>query len=145
MDDPPAIRRTPLLRERHFGAWEGLNIAEIRERFGPDTQPEGSEPYAEIYARIVDALGLIWRETLDGRSAGVALVAGHGGSMRLLIAHALGAGPEAWQRIRLDNTSVSVVTYHGETPEKARGRLLLVNDTAHLTYRPSPAAALLPK
>jgi broad specificity phosphatase PhoE len=145
MDAPPPIRRTHLVRERSFGAWEGLNIAEIRERFGVDAQPEDSEPYAAVYARMVDALALIWEEALKDRDSAVVLLAGHGGSLRLLIAHALGAGPEAWQRIRLDNTGVSVVTYHGATAEDARGRVLLVNDTAHLTYRPSSVAAPLPK
>jgi broad specificity phosphatase PhoE len=122
----------PLLRERSYGNWEGLTTAEIRERYGPHTQPEGAEPLEEVRARITRAFQRIWQDTLTGRDHGVALVVGHGASLRYFFALALGISNDAVRRLQMDNTGLSVVTFRGESADRFEGRLLFLNDTSHL-------------
>jgi broad specificity phosphatase PhoE len=128
----PNIIPVPLLRERSFGNWEGLTTAEIREQFGPQSQPEDAEPYPDVQERIREAFSWIWRETLRDSSRATALVVGHGGSLRFFFAIALGISTEAVRRIQMENTGLSIVVFRGESPETAEGRLLLLNDTSHL-------------
>ncbi len=50
----------------------------------------------------------------------------------MLLAFALGLGPEAAYAFRLNNTSLSAATFLGLGSSKSKGRIILVNDTAHL-------------
>ena len=129
-----------LLRERHFGAWQGLEGDELRAaraKSGSDT-PEGGETEAQVFARMRDALDVIVThlETSPGTDSRTGLVYGHGGSLRALLCLALGLGADDMRRFRLDNTSLSVVEIEGiykeEQVEIRGGRLLCVNETAHL-------------
>jgi broad specificity phosphatase PhoE len=128
---PPTLKQLHLLRERSFGSWEGLTAAEVRAQFGDAPHPEDGEQYAAVYDRMLTALAHIWDDTA-ATERGVALVVGHGGSLRMLLARALHVGLEESRRFRLDNTGISVVTFRGMTAETSEGRLLVVNDTAHL-------------
>lgn len=143
---PPA-RPTPLLRERGFGSWEGLTPAEARARFPGMEEPADGERWADAYARVRQALEMIWREAAATAAAAlseedaaatpastVALIVGHGGTLRAVLSLALGADVETVRRFHLDNVSLSIVEFRGETLEKSRGRILLVNDTAHLFF-----------
>jgi broad specificity phosphatase PhoE len=60
------------------------------------------------------------------------IIVGHGGSLRMLLARALGLGAEAAYAFRLNNTSLSAATFRGLDTPKNKGRIVLVNDTAHL-------------
>ncbi len=130
------IQRTPLLRERNFGAWEGLTNAEVRAQFGDLLQPEDGEPHEEVFDRMRAALNLIWHHTLieQDREFANVLVVGHGGSLRMMLARALGAGISEARRFRLTNTSISVVTFTGESADSAEGGIQVVNDAAHLSW-----------
>lgn len=127
----PTLARLHLLRERSFGSWEGLTAAEVRAQFGDAPHPEDGEQYAAVYDRMLTALTHIWDDTAD-TERGVALIVGHGGSLRMLLARALHVGIEESRRFRLDNTGVSILTFRGVTADTSEGRLLVVNDTAHL-------------
>lgn len=136
---------TPLLRERGFGAWEGLTSADVRARYSDGAplwtapqNPPGSETWGEVWERMGAAFQHI-RERLpevserDSRSVVRSVViAGHGGSLRMLLARALGLGPEAAYAFRLNNTSLSAATFLGLGTTQIKGRIVLVNDTAHL-------------
>ncbi|MES2465116.1 MAG: histidine phosphatase family protein [Armatimonadota bacterium] len=136
---------TALLRERGFGEWEGLTSVEIRSRYSNGAplwtaplNPPGSETWAAVGQRMEKALHHV-REHLppvapDAQmplTRSVVLV-GHGGSLRMLLAFALGLGPEAAYAFRLNNTSLSAATFLGLGSSKSKGRIILVNDTAHL-------------
>ena len=89
------LRLDPRLRERGFGAWEGLTSTEIEDRFAESHQrwlsgkgagADDAEPFAAFAARIhaflEDAVGQHVGETV--------LVIAHGGSIRVI--HALATG-----------------------------------------------------
>lgn len=125
---------TPLLRETHMGRWEGLTQAEIQAADGEllalyrsdpgRYRPPGSERVESSFGRILQAMAAI-RESCPGDDV---VVVGHGGSLRAVVCHALGGGPELLGRIRLDNASLSIV----EERSDREPRLLLLNDTSHL-------------
>jgi len=133
----PPLHTTPLLRERSFGAWQGLTTAEIRVRRGAgETEPPHGETERQVWDRMLNALRRIAAAHADAPegSAAVVLVFGHGGSLRSLLAHAVGAGSETMRAFRLDNTSLSVIELAPDThsPVNITGRIVLLNDTAHL-------------
>jgi broad specificity phosphatase PhoE len=89
------IRIDPRLRERSFGAWEGLTAEEIEERFsdahrrwqaGEGPGADDAEPFDAFAARISRFL----EEVLELHPAESVLVISHGGSIRVI--HALAAG-----------------------------------------------------
>lgn len=80
-------------REIDVGTWSGLTWPEVAEqdpetlaawRGGQDVRRGGGETFAELRARVADALG-----DLDGRF-GTVVVFTHGGCIRLGVAAALG-------------------------------------------------------
>ena len=89
------VRLDPRLRERGFGAWEGLTSAEIEKRFGEAPRrwragegpgADDAEPFEDFSARVSDFLADVLR--LHPREQ--VLVVSHGGSIRAI--HALAAG-----------------------------------------------------
>lgn len=126
------------LRERDFGAWEGLTASEIRARFPGHAEPENGEAWQAVWTRMNRALGAIWDEharpaTGDpAQPPPVVLVVGHGGSLRAFVCRALGVGHEHIRRFRLDNTCLSIAEFWGPSLEQSQGRIALLNDTAHL-------------
>jgi probable phosphoglycerate mutase len=88
------VRPEPRLREIALGAFEGLTVDEVRERFpgayerrGCDIagfRPQGGESFADVQARAVAALA----ELKD--LCGNVLVVAHGGVNRTVLCHALG-------------------------------------------------------
>lgn len=89
-----AISPVAALREIDLGAWEGLSVAEVQQRFpgayeerGQDLahfRPPGGESFADVAARALPALLKIARST----SEPVLLVA-HAGVNRALLCHLL--------------------------------------------------------
>lgn len=78
-------------RERGFGDWEGLAVAEIPadelQRFWNDPvgyTPPGAEPFVDFRARVLAA----WRDLLDTREPRTLLIT-HGGVIRVLVAEVL--------------------------------------------------------
>ncbi len=89
------IRLDPRLRERGFGAWEGLTTAEIEARF-PDAHRRwqtGEGPGAddaETFVAFAARIGSFLEDVLDRHPDEVVLVVAHGGSIRVV--HALANG-----------------------------------------------------
>jgi broad specificity phosphatase PhoE len=89
------VRFDPRLRERSFGAWEGLTSAEIEERFeeahrrwqaGEGAGAEDAEAFDAFGKRVNSFLA----DVLERHPDETVLVIGHGGSIRVI--HALAAG-----------------------------------------------------
>lgn len=88
------VRPEPRLREIALGAFEGLTVDEVRERFpgayerrGCDIAgftPQGGESFADVQKRAVAAL------TELAPLCGNVLVVAHGGVNRTILCHALG-------------------------------------------------------
>jgi alpha-ribazole phosphatase len=104
---------TPLLREKHFGQWEGLTYKEAEQRFPAewrawladpsDARPPGGETYREVEARV---LPCVRRVVLDhvGRTV---LILAHGGVNRVILCRALGLSLYRVFRIEQDYACVN--------------------------------------
>lgn len=117
----------PRLRERSFGSWEGKTNAEVGHAPGSGERAPDAELAELVWERVLASLETIW-ETQEP----VSLIVGHGGSLRAVLAHAAGLPVEGMARFQLANTALSVVRFTGTTWKEAQGRLVSVNDTAHL-------------
>jgi broad specificity phosphatase PhoE len=89
------IRLDPRLRERSFGAWEGLTTEEIefsfpdergRWRAGVGAGAPDAEPFEAFAARVSSFVQEVGRRHVDEQ----VLVVAHGGTIRVV--HALAAG-----------------------------------------------------
>ena len=89
------VRIDERLRERSFGAWEGLTIEEIEERYreahdrwrsGEGPGADDAEAFDAFAARVHSFLDDVLRRHPDE----TVLVVGHGGSIRVI--HALAGG-----------------------------------------------------
>lgn len=89
------LRLDARLRERNFGAWEGLTSTQIEEqqgesflrwRSGDGHGADDAEPYAEFFARVSSFV----EEIADRHPGKTVLVVAHGGSVRAVLALAEG-------------------------------------------------------
>jgi alpha-ribazole phosphatase/probable phosphoglycerate mutase len=116
------VRVEPALRELDFGELEGLTYDEVARRH-PALWAEwmarptevtfpGGESYAMLRARVLAAADGLRRAHTG---SAIALVA-HGGSLRTIVADALGLADADVFRIDLSYAAVSVVDWLGATP-----------------------------
>ena len=131
------VRPLPGLREKDFGAWEGLTQADLERDHGElwhryhvrrdlDARVPGGETWPQVQARVSAAL----RQVLDAHPGAddAVLLVGHGGSGRALILEALQAPLPTLLRLHLDNASLSRLDFRSE----ADSRVIFLNDTSHL-------------
>lgn len=97
------VNADPRLRESSLGDWEGLDRAQVAERFpdqfeawisGARTNPGNGETAADV-ARRAHALV---RE-LEGQASGTVVLVAHGGSLKALAASLLGLPAPSWSLI----------------------------------------------
>ena len=93
------------LRERHFGSWQGLTMAEIEERYPDDAKRwaagepivEASiEPFPAVVERVSDGLRDVVARVGEN---GTAVVVTHGGAARAGCVGLLGWPPAIWHTI----------------------------------------------
>lgn len=128
-----AVREEKDLREVDFGAWEGLSLTEISERYArelelwtsdPAAAPPDGESVVAVHRRATRV-----RDKLLARFPGqTVLVVAHGMLLAVLVAVALDVPAEAAFRMRLETTGLSGVDWYPE----GFARLTLFNDTKHL-------------
>ena len=113
----PAPIADPRLRERGYGAFEGLTRHECAERFPgvwerymADRQavPPGAEPQAEVVERITAALTEIAGLAHELSDSGAILVVSHGGTIRSFVHAATGVIPPP-----LENGTVFRINFAG--------------------------------
>ena len=123
------------LREFSYGAWEGLTLKEVQTQ-DPElfdarftrgdnafSAPDGETSY-DILNRVQRFLQSVEKRHSPDDNL---LIVGHGGSMRALALCLLGLTDESFWKLRVGNTSVSVIS------NQSRGRVLeLWNDMHHL-------------
>jgi phosphoserine phosphatase len=128
------IETSELLREVNLGAWQGLTLQEIQERFPSEyaayrsdavaNRPPGAERIESVIARVSAFLEKV---TVDCAQETIVVVA-HGGTIRGALCWALDSGPLLYRRIKLANAGItSIEVIAGDTPTVTR-----VNDTCHL-------------
>lgn len=129
-----SVKTTPLLRERRFGDWEGLTQEEIIERGDKHIldayraavvadMPPNAESMESVWNRLSQAL----EEIISLHTEGQVAVVGHGGSLRVMLCHAMRAPMECVKHIWLDNACLNLVEFNGD-----RSWVRLMNDTSHL-------------
>lgn len=127
----PLVVRDALI-ETDFGTWEGLSFAEARERDpelhgrwlgSQEVAPPGGESFAAVGRRVLAELDEIV-ETYAGQT--VVLVS-HVTPIKMILRHALAAGPELLYRLHLDLASLSEAQFFPDGGSSVR----LVNDTSH--------------
>lgn len=127
-----ALVEEPNLRERHYGRAQGLTWAEAAVRW-----PLGEAAHHRDWAMAVpdvEALAALRRravsvvsDLLDRHRDDTAIVVSHGGTLVQIIADLFGLPEDTWPRIRMSNTSVTVVEGGASDPV-----VRLLNDVCHL-------------
>ena len=128
------------LREIELHQWEGLPLEEISRRFPEQflawrsrpgeflmqsTNGEAQYPVRSLYSRV----GLFWNHVLTTCAGKSVLLVTHSGTIRALIACALGLGTEHFHSFQQSNCGVSRLRF---SPDSRQARLELLNDTVHL-------------
>ncbi len=128
------------LRERGFGAWEGLAFDQIAKQFRAaesggyawhEVRPPGGESFVEVWARLktlVDELFTTRKQTA---------IVTHGGTCSLLLAHLLRGSVETARAFRFKNTGLTELIRRPE----GQFQLLRYNDTSHLAEGSALAGA----
>lgn len=127
----PLVTREGLV-ETDFGAWEGLSFAEARDRdpelhgrwLGSlDVAPPGGESFAAVTTRVLAELA----DVVARYGGGTVVLVTHVTPIKVVLRHALLAGPELLYRLHLDLASLSEVHFYPDGAASVR----LVNDTGH--------------
>lgn len=132
-----AIHNDSQLRERCYGAFEGLLYSEIEQRYPAEyalwqarnidaVMPPGeraAESFRQFYRRAVDAIGH-WAERYSGRT--IAIVA-HGGVLECAYREAVGKSLDSPRDFQVRNASINRFAY-------SQGKLSLTHwgDVGHL-------------
>ena len=112
------IRAVPELREMYFGDWEGMPLAEIREKYPNELEkreadvvhfepPGGGESIAALSTRIVPC----FQRIIEEKEGGDILIVGHGGVNRVILCHALGLDLERIFRIQQDYGCLNIIDF----------------------------------
>lgn len=122
--EPRGLAAVPVdaLREISLGAWEGLSVEEVRQRFPGDyerrgadlsgTAPAGGESFAMAQQRAWAAL-----ETILAQAEGAILVVAHAGVNRALICRMLGIPLARLFSLGQDYAAMNVLEFPpGKTP-----------------------------
>jgi probable phosphoglycerate mutase len=125
------VRRDPRLRERYYGDWEGLTMAEVAKRWpesyarrsaGADAADLGHriERPADVMKRMAEAL----RQAADTAPEATTVVVTHGGSARYGMAELLG-----WPLEQLGSLYALVNCHYSELRlDPARGWMLYAHN-----------------
>ncbi|HLK16331.1 MAG TPA: histidine phosphatase family protein [Fimbriimonadaceae bacterium] len=138
------VETTDLLRERCFGAWEGLPYGEITAQFqaaaaevGSDVNlvraPGGGESFADLWDRLDSIVAELWEARQN-----VAVIT-HGGTCAVLLARLLQGNLSTRQSFRLANGSITELSRQYDF-----FRITRYNETRHLDAladRTAPAEA----
>jgi alpha-ribazole phosphatase len=106
------------LREIRLGAWEGLSVTEVRQRFPgeyekrgenfPDYRPPNGESFSDLRGRIVPVF-----ERIVSEMEGNVLIVGHAGVNRTILCHVLGMPLENLFRLQQQWGSLSILVWKG--------------------------------
>lgn len=135
--DSASLMLEPRLREINFGKFEGLTMAEIRDRYPQEAAAWQADNHGNPHdGETLDAVAQRVGAFLDELRAQSApekrtLIVAHGGTLGILLSLAVGADPRRWWQFRLLNCMVNEVAL---TP---RGSILRrFNDGEHFIGTP---------
>jgi glucosyl-3-phosphoglycerate phosphatase len=134
------VRPDPRLRERYFGDWQGLTMAEVSERYpaeharwthGEDVVGAGVETLDELGKRVSEALQDAAALAPPG---GTVVVATHGAAARQGVGHLLGWPPAQLRTLRALQNCHWVELTHAD----GRGWQLAAYNVGPFPARPVP-------
>lgn len=106
------------LREKQFGAWEGLPREEIQRRFPgeweewttnpADAKPTGGESYREVSVRVMAQL----REILERHIGEKVAMLSHGGVNRVILCHVLDLELKHLARIEQRYAALNLIDFY---------------------------------
>jgi phosphoserine phosphatase len=138
-----AFQTDDRLREIELYRWEGLHLEEIPRRF-PEEYGDWRFRPDEFHMRssdneihypvrsLFDRARSFCNDLLTSHAGKSILLVAHGGTIRALIASALGLGTPHFHTFQQSNCGLSRVRV---APDSARATLDLLNDTTHLGER----------
>ena len=107
----------PALREKNFGAWEGLTYHEVAAKFPQDweawladpagTRPLGGETFYEVKQRVLQELHLI----LKDHGGQEVVILSHGGTNRVILCHALSLDLKHVFRIEQKYAALNIIDF----------------------------------
>lgn len=123
------VSAMPVLREKHFGLWEGLTYEEAEARFPAewqtwladpwDARPPEGETYREVEARVIPFVRRLMRE----HAGQAVLILAHGGVNRVIVCRALGLPMQRVFGIEQDYACVNAI----ECSAAGRWQVTLMN------------------
>jgi broad specificity phosphatase PhoE len=127
--------KTDALREIAFGAWEGLTLQQIEDRFPGQLDnrskdclfcPEGGESILSVQGRVRSFLDILSSSVSYDKNSRILIVA-HAYTIRLIIMELIGLPLRHLWDFRLDNTGISIIQSH-----QGKSRIICLNDTCHM-------------
>lgn len=120
------------LRERNYGQAQGLTWSDAAARWplgeaAHDRDWAMAVPEVEPLQSLRDRAVAAIDELLDRHDGEIAVCVSHGGTLVQVIAHLFGLPAGTWPRIRMSNTSVTVVEGSAQSPV-----ISMLNDICHL-------------
>ncbi len=113
-----SVTKVPEMKERYYGAWEGLSFDEITRKYPKlyekwikdpaKARIKGAEKLKDLQKRGVRAIEGILKDN-EGKTI---LVVGHGGINRTILFHYLGVHLNYFWRIRQNNCCVNLIEFN---------------------------------
>ncbi|HWT08961.1 MAG TPA: histidine phosphatase family protein [Roseomonas sp.] len=114
-----ALEQEPDLAEQHLGEWQGIPhdalpalLTHPAHPFWPhggEEHPPGGESFREVQARVAAVMERM-ATLLEGQDV---VIVAHGGSIRAVLAHAMGLSPDQALTFSIKNLSLTRIEKHG--------------------------------
>jgi alpha-ribazole phosphatase len=121
------------LAEQHFGEWQGLAYEELHQFHGGDfhrfwhSPAHETAPGGESFLDVIDRVSRVVQQLVEMYSGRDVIVVAHGGTIRAVLALALGLEPEAALAFTIENCSITRID-HIDGPGMGHGwRVVTVN------------------
>lgn len=108
----------PELREMNLGAWEGLTLQELRERYPGELEKRKSDLLnyqipgeAETVSHLSKRIMAFFQNILDNHKGNDILLVGHGGVNRVILCNALGLDLTRMYNIQQDYGCLNTIDY----------------------------------
>ena len=129
---PAALTILPQLRELHLGEWQGLPMADVKERMpdlwhergrNPDSfRPPAGESFSDLQKRVLPILDTVINSRDDDT-----LIVAHAGVNRVFLCHILGLPLAHLFRLAQDYSAMNILDISKKPP-----RVLTMNVTPNL-------------
>jgi broad specificity phosphatase PhoE len=126
------------LREAHYGAWEGLEVAQIeagwpeewkaRQADPINVAPPGGESYNDVWRRWEPAL----QELIERHAGETIAIVAHNGALRVMLCHLLDMPLRHFRRFTLSNCGLGCMEIESAPGVERNIRIVALNETCHL-------------